>query len=79
MTENMVAGTELNGRRQPFQGCSQPLPTPCNHGSYRFFSAHLGPLYGPTTDPQLEPRGMLEFASRTRQPKLNRHFQHIKV
>ena len=24
VTENMVAGTELNRRRQPFQGCSLP-------------------------------------------------------
>jgi len=38
-------GTELNRRRQPFQGCSLPKLTVCNPYLYLPFPAHFGPTY----------------------------------
>jgi hypothetical protein len=64
-------GTELNRRRQPFQGCSLPKLTVCNPYLYLPFPAHFGPTYWTHNGPNSWTHTrMPEFASRT--PRLRR-------
>src|SRR5580700_2142715 len=48
-------GTELNRRRQPFQGCSHPSLSGGNPYLYRRSYPIFAGLIGPITDPTIRP------------------------
>ena len=55
-------GTELNRRRQPFQGCSHPSLSGCNPYLYRRLYPHFDRIYWTHNGPNIRPMRIPEFA-----------------